>query len=79
MYGHIDKPIDWAKHIFKIAQIQKETKGFTELVPLSFIYENSPLFLQDQKNVKKGPNLIEVKKIPDESSGEFNIHDDSQW
>ena len=63
MYGHIDKPIDWAKHIFKIAQIQKETKGFTELVPLSFIYENSPLFLQDQKNVKKGPNLIEVKKM----------------
>ena len=63
MYGHIDKTHHWAAHICKIRDIQKETGGFTELVPLSFIYSDSPLFLSDPKNVRKGPNLNEIKKM----------------
>ncbi len=63
MYGHIDKPHHWAAHICKLRDIQKETAGFTELVPLSFIYANSPLFLNDPENVQKGPTLFEVKKM----------------
>ena len=63
MYGHIDKTHHWAAHICKIRDIQKETGGFTELVPLSFIYSDSPLYLSDPKNVRKGPNLNEIKKM----------------
>ncbi len=60
MYGHVDKPIDWANHLDIIRNIQRKTNGFTEFVPLSFIYENSPLYLENKKLVRKGPTLDEV-------------------
>ena len=37
MYGHVDKPFHWAKHFNIIRDIQKETGGITEFVPLRFI------------------------------------------
>ncbi|RXG97229.1 5-amino-6-(D-ribitylamino)uracil--L-tyrosine 4-hydroxyphenyl transferase CofH [Bradyrhizobium vignae] len=45
MFGHIDGPSHWASHIDLIRSIQKETGGFTEFVPLSFVYAESPLYV----------------------------------
>jgi len=45
MFGHIDGPSHWAAHIDLIRSIQKETGGFTEFVPLSFVYAESPLYV----------------------------------
>ena len=38
MFGHLESPEDRVKHIALIREIQKETKGFTEFVPLNFIH-----------------------------------------
>jgi FO synthase len=45
MYGHVDHPRHWLGHLRVIAQIQDETGGFTEFVPLPFIHTNSPVYL----------------------------------
>jgi 7,8-didemethyl-8-hydroxy-5-deazariboflavin synthase CofH subunit len=54
MYGHIDEPHHWAAHIAKLRDIQKETGGFTEFVPLGFVHYESPLYLNNS-NVRPGP------------------------
>jgi FO synthase subunit 2 len=43
MYGHIESMEDRIDHIFKIGEIQKETGGFTEFVPLKFMRKNNEL------------------------------------
>ena len=63
MYGHVDKPKHWAAHLDTLRQIQKETNGFTELVPLSFVHENSPLYLLNPETVRRGPTSDEVQKM----------------
>ncbi len=44
MYGHVDRPEHWARHISLLREIQRETSGFTEFVPLSFVYANTPIY-----------------------------------
>ena len=44
MFGHIETPEDRVNHISKIREIQKETKGFTEFVPLNFIHSEAPMY-----------------------------------
>lgn len=44
MYGHIETPLHIAKHIDLLRQIQQETGGFTEFVPLRFIWQETALF-----------------------------------
>ena len=43
MYGHLETPLDLARHVDLIRSIQKETRGFTEFVPLSFIAAEAPM------------------------------------
>lgn len=45
MYGHVDTPAHWIGHIRLIAQIQAETRGFTEFVLLPFVHHNAPIYL----------------------------------
>lgn len=45
MYGHVDHPGHWVAHIRQLADIQRETGGFTEFVPLPFVHQNSPIYL----------------------------------
>ena len=58
MYGHVDGPEHWAAHIGLIRSIQKETRGFTEFVPLGFIHYDSPLY-RDVPGVRPGPTREE--------------------
>ena len=51
MYGHVETARDCAAHIALIREIQKETGGFTEFVPLSFIHTEAPMF---QKSLLPG-------------------------
>src|SRR5579859_5784388 len=44
MYGHVEDPADWVRHILLLRSIQKRTAGFTEFVPLGFIHENTRLY-----------------------------------
>src|SRR6267154_870020 len=44
MYGHVEEPADWVRHILLLRSIQTRTGGFTEFVPLGFIHENTRLF-----------------------------------
>jgi FO synthase len=44
MYGHTEEPEHWVRHILLLREIQKETHGFTEFVPLGFIHTNTRLF-----------------------------------
>ncbi len=60
MYGHVDEPKHWAAHIALLREIQKDTGGFTELVPLSFVHTDSPLFLNNPNYVRPGPTDHEV-------------------
>ncbi len=63
MYGHIDGPKHWAAHINQLRDIQKQTGGFTELVPLSFVHHDSPLYLDNPGQVRPGPTAAEVDKM----------------
>jgi FO synthase len=44
MYGHVEQPANWVRHILLLRKIQKRTGGFTEFVPLGFIHENTRLY-----------------------------------
>jgi FO synthase subunit 2 len=44
MYGHVETYPDWVKHFTILRDIQDETGGFTEFVPLSFIHMNTPIY-----------------------------------
>ncbi len=44
MYGHTEAPEHWVKHLLLLREIQKETRGFTEFVPLGFIHSQTKLF-----------------------------------
>ena len=44
MYGHVEEPADWVRHILLLRSIQKRTGGFTEFVPLGFVHEKTRLY-----------------------------------
>jgi FO synthase len=44
MYGHVEEPADWVRHLLLLRCLQKRTGGFTEFVPLGFIHQNTRLY-----------------------------------
>lgn len=58
MFGTIESPKHWARHIAITRDLQKRTGGFTEFVPLPFVHMASPIFLQ--KKARKGPTFREA-------------------
>jgi FO synthase subunit 2 len=55
MFGHIETSKDRVDHIAKIREIQKETGGFTEFVPLDFIHNEAPMYKhQLHEGIKEG-------------------------
>jgi FO synthase len=63
MYGHMDKPYHWARHLGILRDIQKETGGFTEFVPLRFIPWNTRLYLNSKGKVNPGPTDLDQLKM----------------
>ena len=61
MFGHLESPEDRAKHIALIRDIQKETGGFTEFVPLNFIHSEAPMYREKlHYGIKNGADGREV-------------------
>lgn len=58
MFGHIDTPANWARHLVEIRDLQRETGGFTEFVPLPFVHMEAPIALRGQ--ARSGPTWREV-------------------
>lgn len=64
MYGHIEQPIHWIRHMALLRDIQKETGGFTEFVPLSLVHHEAPIYRhQLVKGVRQGASSDEVLKV----------------
>ncbi len=57
MFGHVDQPKHWARHLLKVRALQSKTGGFTEFVPLPYVPLQSPLYLKGK--ARKGPTFRE--------------------
>ena len=58
MFGSIEQPVSWARHIVRTRDLQKETGGFTEFVGLPFVHMAAPIYLQ--RRARRGPTWREV-------------------
>ena len=58
MFGHVDNARHWAAHLCAIRDLQKQTGGFTEFVPLPFVASEAPLYLKGRS--RQGPSFREV-------------------
>jgi FO synthase len=61
MYGHVDAPPHWVAHLRRIGRIQRDTGGFTEFVPLPFVYQNSPIYLAGK--ARAGPTVQDNRRM----------------
>ncbi len=58
MFGHVDKPVNWARHLLRIRDLQDRTGGFTEFVPLPFVPLETPIYLKQR--ARPGPTYREA-------------------
>jgi FO synthase len=58
MFGHVEQPQHWARHLLRIRALQADTGGFTELVPLPFVHMEAPLWRKGR--ARSGPTLREA-------------------
>jgi FO synthase len=61
MYGHVDAPPHWVFHIRRLTAIQRDTGGFTEFVPLSFVHQNAPIYLAGK--ARPGPSVADDRRM----------------
>jgi FO synthase len=61
MFGAVETPRSWARHLVRTRELQKETGGFTEFVPLPFVHMASPIYLQHK--ARRGPTFRETLLI----------------
>jgi FO synthase len=58
MFGHVDGPRSWARHLVAVREQQQQSGGFTEFVPLPFVPMEAPMFLQGR--ARRGPTFGEA-------------------
>ena len=58
MYGHIEHSLSWARHLLALRDLQIETGGFTEFVPLPFVHMEAPMYLKGA--ARRGPTFREA-------------------
>ena len=64
MYGHIETPAHWVRHMDLLRQIQHDTGGFTEFVPLSLIHSEAPMYSKSLvPDVRPGATGLEVVRM----------------
>src|SRR5436190_18288573 len=64
MYGHVETPAHWTRHMDLLRKIQQQTGGFTEFVPLSLIHQEAPMYRRGLvPDVRQGATGIEVVKM----------------
>jgi 7,8-didemethyl-8-hydroxy-5-deazariboflavin synthase CofH subunit len=64
MFGHLENPLQLAKHMELLRSIQQKTGGITEFVPLSFVHTEAPMFMKNLvQDVRPGPTGMDVVKM----------------
>jgi len=58
MFGHVDHPRHWARHLLRIRRLQAATNGFTEFVPLPFVHMEAPMYRKGW--ARRGPTWREA-------------------
>ncbi len=58
MYGHVERPLSWARHLLALRDLQTETGGLTEFVPLPFVHMEAPMYLRGA--ARRGPTFREA-------------------
>ncbi len=58
MFGHVEAPLSWARHLLALRDLQAETGGFTEFVPLPFVHMEAPMYLRGLS--RRGPTVREA-------------------
>ena len=61
MYGHVDEPRHWAAHLVLLRELQAQTGGFTEFVPLPFVHTSAPIYLAGL--ARPGPTLRDNRAV----------------
>jgi FO synthase len=58
MFGHVDRPDHWARHLIRLRWLQERTGGITEFVPLPFVPMETPIYLRGES--RSGPTFREA-------------------
>jgi FO synthase len=58
MFGHVERPVHWARHLLRAREQQVRSGGFTEFVPLPFVHMEAPMWLQGK--ARSGPTYGET-------------------
>jgi len=58
LFGHVEQPVHWARHLLRIRALQEQTGGFTEFIPLPFVHMGAPVYVQGR--ARKGPTSREA-------------------
>jgi FO synthase len=58
MFGHVDAPRSWARHLVRAREQQRASGGFTEFVPLPFVPMEAPIYLKGR--ARRGPTFGEA-------------------
>jgi FO synthase len=58
LFGHVEQPLHWARHLMRIRSLQEETGGFTEFIPLPFVHMGAPVYVKGQ--ARRGPTSREA-------------------
>jgi FO synthase len=58
MFGHVDHPRHWSRHLIRVRELQAVTSGFTEFVPLPFVHMETPLYRKGGS--RRGPTYREA-------------------
>jgi FO synthase len=61
MFGAVEQPVHWARHLVRTRDLQRRTGGFTEFVPLPFVHMAAPIYLQHK--ARRGPTFRETLLI----------------
>lgn len=57
MFGHVDRPLHWARHLLAVRDLQQRFRGFTEFVPLPYVHMEAPMYLRGRS--RRGPSFRE--------------------
>jgi len=58
MFGHVDGPRNWTRHLLRLRDQQRRSQGFTEFVPLPFVHMEAPIYLKGR--ARPGPTFREA-------------------
>jgi FO synthase len=58
MFGHVDRYLHWSRHLLRLRELQADTGGFTEFVPLPFVHMEAPIYLKGRS--RRGPTFREA-------------------